>query len=109
MGETIQVSLIMTDIQNTPPPSAPTPNIDELLVRGDALERETTERFLAESRPQLVAGKSLAWDGFWRRLAGGVDSLLWSWFGGSVDVARAQEEDRAKRRPRRPTDPTNPS
>lgn len=81
-------------------PGTPAPNIDQLLVRGDDREREVAKEFLAQSRPQLVAGKSLAWDGFWRRLAGGVDSLLWSFFGGAVSVARAQEEERAKRRPR---------
>lgn len=90
-------------------PSNPPPTIDELLVRGDQAEREASARFLEESRPDLVAGKQLAWDSFWRRLAGGIDSLLWNWLGGEVDVARAQEQDRASRKPRPKPGPTPPA
>lgn len=76
------------------------PMVEELLLRGDEKEREVAQRFLEESRPVLVAGKRLGWDGFWRQLAQGFDSFLWRWFGGDVDVARAQEAQRAEKRRR---------
>lgn len=79
----------------------PKDQLERRLKDADANERKVSSELLELSRPHLVAGRRLPWDNFWAAIARGFDGILWRWFGGDVEVARAQEEEAQRRKTRR--------
>jgi hypothetical protein len=75
----------------------------ELLERGDQAEAEAEREILELSRPVLIGKRTLRWDGFIKFFTGGLDQMLWRWFGADVEVARAREQQALKRPARKPT------
>lgn len=74
---------------NTPPPKK---DPIQIMEETDRSERKRLDELMSLTRPDIIAGRRLPWDRFWRAISSGIDGILWRWFGGEVDVARARED-----------------
>lgn len=90
------------DPTNSPSPDKTSPSsiskkgsdadrLEKRLIQADRKEKETAQQFLEGSRPRITTRHRVPWDRFWSSIAHGIDGVLWRWFGGDVDVARARE------------------
>lgn len=74
--------------------------LEKRLILADRKEKETAQQFLEGSRPRITTKHRVPWDRFWSSVAHGIDGVLWRWFGGDVDVARARELSSTRHGPR---------